>query len=82
MILNWFYVKWTKRIIHTIFRLSLAGLTSLTLVISGCTMVGPDYVKPTVQEPEQWLESSDPKIASKEVDFSDWWTVFNDPGCQ
>ena len=58
---------------------ALLGLIALVFVLSGCTMVGPDYVKPTAQEPEQWLESSDPKIASKEVDFSDWWTVFNDP---
>jgi outer membrane protein TolC len=42
-------------------------------------MVGPDYVKPVAPEPEKWLESSSPKIASKEVDFSDWWTVFDDP---
>ena len=34
---------------------------------------------PRPQEPKQWLESTDPKIESKEVDFSDWWTVFSDP---
>ena len=50
------------------------------LVSSGCTLVRPDYVKPTAPEPGQWLESDDPKIESKEVDFSNWWTVFNDPG--
>ncbi len=54
-------------------------LIALAIVFSGCTLVGPDYVKPTAQEPKQWLESTDPKIESKEVDFSDWWTVFSDP---
>ena len=55
------------------------GTIALMIVFSGCTLVGPDYVKPTAQEPKQWLESTNPKIESKEVDFSDWWTVFSDP---
>ena len=42
-------------------------------------MVGPDYVKPTAPEPQEWLDSTDPKIQSKDVDFSAWWRVFNDP---
>jgi NodT family efflux transporter outer membrane factor (OMF) lipoprotein len=54
-------------------------LLALAFVISGCTLVGPDYVKPTAQEPTQWLESANPKIENTEVDFSDWWTVFSDP---
>ncbi|MGD9363176.1 MAG: TolC family protein, partial [Desulfobacterales bacterium] len=60
-------------------KFTFLGMIAVMIVFSGCAMVGPDYVKPTAQEPTQWLESSDPKIASKEVDFSDWWTVFNDP---
>ena len=58
---------------------ALMGLLMLMLVMSGCTMVGPDYVKPEAPEPEKWLESTDPKIQSKETDFSDWWAVFSDP---
>ncbi len=57
----------------------LFGLIALAFLFSGCTLVGPDYVKPTAQEPKQWLESTDPKIESKEVDFKDWWVVFSDP---
>jgi NodT family efflux transporter outer membrane factor (OMF) lipoprotein len=55
------------------------GLIGLVLLLGGCSMVGPDYVKPTAPEPEKWLESEDPKIESKEADFSQWWTVFKDP---
>ncbi|MBW2479251.1 MAG: efflux transporter outer membrane subunit, partial [Deltaproteobacteria bacterium] len=55
------------------------GLLALALLISGCTMVGPDYIKPTAPEPQGWLESADSKIESKSADFSSWWTVFNDP---
>ncbi len=58
---------------------ALFGLIVLALLFSGCSLVGPDYVKPPAQEPKQWLESTDPKIESKEADFSDWWTVFSDP---
>ena len=67
------------RIFNKSTRSVLFGLVALTILFSGCSLVGPDYVKPTAQEPKQWLESSDPKIESKEVDFSDWWTVFSDP---
>ncbi len=57
----------------------LFGLLVLVLVIGGCTMVGPDYIKPMAPEPQEWLESTDSKIESKAADFSSWWTVFNDP---
>jgi len=55
------------------------GLLIVSLVISGCAMVGPDYVKPTAPEPEQWLESKDPEIKTRDADFSQWWTIFKDP---
>jgi NodT family efflux transporter outer membrane factor (OMF) lipoprotein len=57
----------------------LFGLIALAILFSGCTLVGPDYVKPAAREPKQWLESTNPKIESKEVNYSDWWVVFNDP---
>jgi NodT family efflux transporter outer membrane factor (OMF) lipoprotein len=63
----------------TCLALVLFGLLALSLVISGCTMVGPDYVKPAAPEPQEWLESTDSKIESKAADISSWWTVFNDP---
>jgi NodT family efflux transporter outer membrane factor (OMF) lipoprotein len=48
-------------------------------MISGCAMVGPDYVKPEVPEPEKWMESNEPGISTGEADFSEWWTVFKAP---
>jgi NodT family efflux transporter outer membrane factor (OMF) lipoprotein len=54
-------------------------LIGLLLLFGGCAMVGPDYVLPTPPEPDKWLESEDPKLESKETDFNQWWTVFNDP---
>jgi len=54
-------------------------MVSLMLGLSGCSMVGPDYVKPTPPEPDNWLEPDNPQIESTEADFSHWWSVFNDP---
>jgi NodT family efflux transporter outer membrane factor (OMF) lipoprotein len=58
---------------------TILGLLIVTFVISGCAMVGPDYVKPTAPEPEKWLDSNEPGFKTEETNFSDWWTVFNDP---
>lgn len=55
------------------------GMAAMILVVSGCTMVGPDYVKPTVPEPVEWMASDNPEIVSREADLSRWWMVFNDP---
>jgi len=59
------------------FGRSIAGLIMLLFFIGGCA-VGPDYVKPTVTEPKQWIEEN-PKIKSESADISRWWEVFNDP---
>ena len=79
MLPKFFSKKITESGFCIFLRLTLGGLMTLMIFISGCTLVGPDYVKPEVAEPENWLESADPKIESREVDFSQWWTVFNDP---
>jgi NodT family efflux transporter outer membrane factor (OMF) lipoprotein len=57
----------------------LLGLTSLALLTSGCAMVGPDYVKPTIVEPKEWIEKADPQIKSEPAEFGQWWKLFNDP---
>ena len=48
------------------------------LLLTGCA-VGPDYIKPEVREPQNWLEEKDPLIKSEAGDFGRWWTVLNDP---
>ena len=59
--------------------LLFSGLISLLLLLGGCAMIGPDYVTPAAAEPEKWLQEQDPKIESKDANFSQWWSVFNDP---
>ncbi len=58
---------------------SLAGLLAVTLVVSGCTTVGPDYVRPPGPVAEQWIDIEDPRIKAEPAELIDWWTVYNDP---
>jgi len=56
----------------------LLVLFTLVFLLSGC-MVGPDFVKPDAQVEEGWLQQHNQEIKSEPADFSEWWTVFNDP---
>ena len=58
--------------------LLLTGL-GLMLLIGGCAMVGPDFVKPEASVEKEWIETGDPRVKTDKVDFSQWWTAFNDP---
>jgi outer membrane protein TolC len=49
------------------------------LFLSGCNMVGPDFIKPEAPVAEDWLETNDPIISTEKSDLSSWWTIFNDP---
>lgn len=48
------------------------------LLVAGCA-VGPDYVRPTVPEPEEWLDEGNATIKDNPTDLSKWWEVFDDP---
>ena len=54
-------------------------LIGLTLVISGCTMVGPNFVKPEAPVETAWMEADDSRVKTVSADYSQWWTTFNDP---
>ena len=53
-----------------------AGLAMLVL---GCTMVGPDYVRPPVQVEQTWLDTGDQRVQTAPADYKDWWQAFKDP---
>jgi NodT family efflux transporter outer membrane factor (OMF) lipoprotein len=55
-----------------------AALTAF-LWLSGCTMVGPDFVKPDAPVQKEWMEARDPEIKTEASDYKEWWSVFNDP---
>lgn len=46
------------------------------LLVSGCTLVGPDYVKPEAEVPENWRVTTGQAQATANVL---WWKIFDDP---
>jgi NodT family efflux transporter outer membrane factor (OMF) lipoprotein len=57
---------------------SLASLLAATLLLGGCTALGPDFVKPEVVEEESWLDENK-EISSTTPQQNEWWKLFNDP---
>ena len=53
--------------------------TLLTMVMGGCAMVGPDYVKPEPPAPEGWLQEQAPGISREAEAAKAWWTGLGDP---
>jgi len=51
-------------------------ISTILLIISGCTIVGPDYKKPEVDLPHQWRV--EPKTSTHIAGLT-WWQSFNDP---
>jgi NodT family efflux transporter outer membrane factor (OMF) lipoprotein len=50
----------------------------LSIIISGCR-VGPDYVKPEIKTPLNWIEQDDPVFKNDAADSKQWWKIFDDP---
>jgi NodT family efflux transporter outer membrane factor (OMF) lipoprotein len=46
---------------------------------AACTMVGPDFVKPSAEVSQQWVEAKDARVKIKPLDYKNWWQVFQDP---
>ena len=59
--------------------LPLLVLFVMTLGTAGCTAVGPDFTKPSAPVAGSWIEKDDPKVKTVSADYSQWWTVFEDP---
>jgi len=61
------------------------GITAGALVFialamtGGCTMLGPDFSRPPVAEPADWMEARDARVSSTPLEHSQWWKVFADP---
>ena len=52
---------------------------AMVLIMSGCTMVGPDFVKPEAPLRDAWTEVEAPGLSAGQTDYSSWWRVFDDP---
>ena len=57
---------------------SVYGLVAVIFMISGCSMVVPDFVKPEAPVQKEWIEARDPEIKTEASDYKEWWSVFND----
>jgi NodT family efflux transporter outer membrane factor (OMF) lipoprotein len=79
MLSNSFNKTSSKKDSNGFFRRSIYGLVAATFLTTGCTMVGPDFVKPEAPVEQEWLKARDAAIKTQASDYKDWWTVFNDP---
>ena len=57
----------------------LVIMMTAAMLNSGCSLVGPDYVKPEAEVAQKWISQSSPEINHNKADVSTWWKVFNDP---
>ncbi|MDJ0871664.1 MAG: efflux transporter outer membrane subunit [Gammaproteobacteria bacterium] len=57
----------------------LLVILAASLLLGGCTKLGPDFVKPEAQVREEWTETGEEEIEPQPVDYREWWSLFNDP---
>ena len=68
---------------HARLRICSAFLiASLLLSLSGCLSVGPDYTKPTLNLPANWVEANSALPGSSQDGLRMWWQSFNDPAAR
>jgi NodT family efflux transporter outer membrane factor (OMF) lipoprotein len=48
------------------------------IVLTGCTKVGPDYVRPETSVASDWLETGDPRLQTDPAEYRNWWKAFKD----
>ena len=62
------------------FKTSMCLCFLLLLVLSGCTVLGPDYTRPEAAVESSWLEVEEPLVTSEPPVDPQWWkTAFNEP---
>ena len=60
-------------------RIFLSFVLVVIFLITACTKVGPNFVRPEPLVSSAWMESEDKRVSRESVDFRNWWKVFNDP---
>ena len=55
------------------------GSLGILLLLSGCTKVGPDFVRPDAPIADKWTEVGEVQLDATQVDHADWWKAFDDP---
>jgi len=57
----------------------MGGLVVCIGLLSSCTLVGPDYLRPSVEVSDHWQESQDPRLKAAPGSYREWWRALNDP---
>ena len=52
---------------------------ALTLILAGCTTVGPDFEKPEADIPDGWEQPAEAGLETSPHELVEWWKLFNDP---
>ena len=60
-------------------RLRWLMASAVLVVLSGCSLVGPDYVPPAPDVKVDWQLRKDPALLPDEKLVIQWWALFNDP---
>ena len=45
----------------------------LAMLVMGCAMVGPDYVRPPVQVEQTWLDTGDKRVQTATAQYKNRW---------
>jgi len=51
----------------------------MTMVVSGCMSVGPDYKRPETEAPDAWNQAVTKDLESGKPNLMTWWTLLGDP---
>ncbi len=73
----WQTYAWTPLSMRSA-RQTLCFALSMSLFMSGCMMVGPDYQAPEAPVAEKWLGWSE-RPGKNSPDLRAWWRIFHDP---
>jgi NodT family efflux transporter outer membrane factor (OMF) lipoprotein len=49
------------------------------MALAGCVKLGPDYVRPSTDIRDNWLEEDSRHLNTSPADYRMWWTAFQDP---
>ncbi|MGO9454963.1 MAG: efflux transporter outer membrane subunit [Candidatus Binataceae bacterium] len=67
-----------RRALLAIARHPQTALLLLVGLVQGC-MIGPDYKTPPAAVAGKWELASNPAVDTSREEYTDWWSVFNDP---
>ncbi|MGI9367430.1 MAG: efflux transporter outer membrane subunit [Ruegeria sp.] len=71
--------------LRSVYFNKLATVFGVSIVLTGCAPVGPDFVRPSSPVVQQWIEVNNPSasqssgLTSRSAPVVKWWETFNDP---